>query len=261
MKRYIAAAWPVDTEDYWMAAGWSSFEAASGQMWAKTKELNTAGMQFIAANTAALLADENMVATFTETYAAACEAFSAKLQEFIVSEQDAQIGTAAKLTANNGIFARVMQVCMDAKVIYADDETMLNLFSFSAVSSLVEPAGASTAIITVINDTTNAPMAAEVEVVGSDKAVLTDASTGKCDIAQLASGTTQFVIRADGYMEAPLTMELETGVASRATVRMMPVVFAFGGDQSSVVNPQSSVFSFQSSVGSGQETAAVGSHF
>lgn len=236
LKRYIAARWPKNEEEYWIASGWNFYEQASGQSWSKTIDLNNAGSQFIAANAGALLENENMPATFPEDYNAACEAFSAKLEEFIAKEQDSQTGTFLKILSNNGIFARIMQVCMDAKVIYADDETMLNLFSFSAVSSLVEPAGASTAAITVLNDETNLPIVAEVQVVGSDKSTITDASTGRCDITQLGAGSTNFVISANGFLEQPLTMGLETGVTSRATVRMIPAVIETGN-----ANPQSLV--------------------
>lgn len=220
-KRYIAYCYPDTQEDNWDAFGWSSYEAASNESWTAVNALMTAATTYLVLHTDALAANNNMPLSFPAALNNLANAFKEKYNEFTLAQQDAVTGTVAKINANNATYTSIINISMDSAVIYSDNSTMRDLFSFSTVCGLVVPSGASSANITVINDETKTPIIAQVQIQGSDKMATTNAATGKCEITQLASGSTVFNITADGFVKQTITKVLNIGAASRIEVSMV----------------------------------------
>ena len=249
LKLYILHSVPEDQQkSNWEAAGWQYYEAASNESWVSLKEMMTMGSLYITSNRVALMANANMPATFAAMYETSREAFDLKYAEFLDAQSVARISTATKLMANNEIFSMIMSVCNDSQWIYENDAVMREQFTFSKVCDMIAPPGAAAADFTIVNTTTNLPMIAEVMVQGSDKHATTDAATGKCEFTQLASGSTVFVVTADGFVAQNVVHELSPGSASRILVKMVPMFVEVDSQQSAVDSPQSSVGSLQSAV-------------
>jgi len=102
-------------------------------------------------------------------------------------------------------------------------------FSFEAVSSMLSPAGAAAAIVTVVN-ANNQPLLAEVSIQGTDKSGTTNAQDGKCELTQLSGGQTTFIISADGYAPRQMVGMINTGTTFRLTVNMVPLFSTVSSD-------------------------------
>ncbi len=192
LKRYITKAY---SEEYWKmnwdAAGWQNYEQASNDNWDKVIAMMVEGSSYIATHKAALT---QMPAGFEADFNAAKDSMQDKYSAFTQAETDASLGTDAKITANNDVYAQVIEVCQDGQYIYTDDDTMKELFSFEKMSQMVDPPGAAGLKGTVTED--GQPQAGlTVELENGNKTVITDAEGAFNFGNQLASGTDKLIIK------------------------------------------------------------------
>jgi len=237
LKRYIADAYaPSMHEIQWDAAGWAYYTEASNNNWDKLREMMNMGSQFIAANETALKDLGFMPDAFVTSFNASMNTFNATYDSFLTARENAFQGTADKIAANNAVYERTISICEDGQTVFADDETRKSLFSFTAVSELVSPRGASTLIITVTNAETEMPLAgAEVHVNGTDRTVITD-SDGRAEIGNLSAGTASGTIIRDGYADATFSTTLTTGTTTRIESAMSALIASPGPEP--VVTPE-----------------------
>jgi hypothetical protein len=140
LKGYIRSAFT--NEDVWKpkfeAAGSDYYEGAYAEDWESVSELNQRMHNFIDANSVALLAGNNMPATFTAKVDDDADAFTAKYGEFTGSSSTST-ATDAKITANNAAYKFVMNgIAADAPVVF-EDETLRALFIFNTRLEEINP--------------------------------------------------------------------------------------------------------------------------
>lgn len=220
LKRYIAKSLPEATwESNWEAAGWNDYAEAGNNNWDKVKALMQSGSTYIATYGGLLT---HMPAGFGAEFNGAKDDFSVLFDAFTSAEVSAREKTDEKIEANNSIYRKIIEVCLDGQHIYAKDETRREEFVFEKMSELVKPAGASSVIATVRNGVNNQPMAnATVRIRGV--AYTTDAQ-GRVEKHQLAAGAAAIEVEADGFSDYQTTVDLETGTSKHLTVMMSPLV-------------------------------------
>lgn len=63
--------------------------------------------------------------------------FSTQLTAFQQSEEDIKINTAAKINANNAIYATISEICLDGQQIYRNNQALKDQFVFNTVLEIV----------------------------------------------------------------------------------------------------------------------------
>lgn len=217
LKRYITKAYDEEFwEMNWNAAGWELYERASNENWDKVKAMMLAGSAYIAVHAAELTA---MPANFEADFNAAMDTFDLKYSEFLQAEIDARVGTDAKITANNDVYKKVMEVCLDGQHIFADDETMKEQFVFDRMSELVQPIGAAGLKGTVTKDGEPQP-GLIVELENGNKSVITDAE-GAFDFGnKLASGNDTIIVKQGDQILKEEDVVIPPGVTKTEDVEL-----------------------------------------
>lgn len=220
LKRYIYKAFPEEERNMnYNAAGWENYAEASNDNWDKVKALMTAGSNYINAHSSELTA---MPAGFKDEFNEMMAAFGALMTEFHQAQISAGLGTDTKITANNAIYKQVIDICEDGQIIFADDESVKELFSFEHISRLVTPAGSSSVIVTVNNATNNEPMPNSTVTIRGE--VYTTDENGRVAKHQLSAGPAPVSVDADGFSPFTETVELITGSAKHIHVQLQPLV-------------------------------------
>lgn len=223
LKMYIKTAFaPEQWQIQWDAAGMNSYYDAGNNNWTSLTELMSEGSAYIAANSAVLLAGDNMPAGFEAQFNASKDALNDKFSEFTVAEVNAEFGQEQKMDASNSVYDQAIMMGEDGFHLFDGEVLKQNMFSFAAVCELIDPRGSSTAILTVLNATTGMPMIAEVELVGSDRKV-TSGADGRVEMGHLAQGENSFKVTADGFTTQTVTLNLNVGATSRTEVEMAPM--------------------------------------
>ncbi|MEO5572818.1 MAG: carboxypeptidase-like regulatory domain-containing protein [Bacteroidia bacterium] len=252
LKRYISKLYPDNPEMQraaWNAAGWNHYD--NNNAWVETKALMNMGSQYILTHKTELLANNNMPATFEALFNEQALLFTTTYTAFGLAEEAAVVGTDAKIDANNGIYNQVITICLDGQAIFEGNDTLKGQFSFEKVSQLVSPQGASAVKFHVANSENGLPMTGvEIQLAGSDKKVTTNES-GDAEMTQLAAGTPEFILKADGFSEKRVSMVL-TGTTKREDVSMEPLFTGEMNVGSDAASPQQAVGSLQPAVGSAQ---------
>ncbi len=225
LKRYIAKAYADDEsfiESNWNAAGWEHYEAAGDKNWPSVNSLMQTGNQYIAANSAKLLANNNMPAGFPALFSATAAAFETKTIAFGHAKQHSRSGTDVKVSKNGDLYADIIKVCLDGQFIF-EGEFKEKEFSFSYVSELVQPAGAAEAYIQVLNAATKMPLKnVDVLIMGLDKSTVTN-KYGESEFTNLQAKKWKLKFMADGMADLFVEHAFEAGVRARIKVQMQPL--------------------------------------
>ena len=262
LKRYITYSVPASQlKSNLDAAGWQHYEEAGNDNWVALMDMMDMGLLYINDRSVQLQANGNMPISFRDVFAESAATFNTTYLLFEEAQQDARAGTFAKLELCNEIYSLISDVSKDSAVIYENNAVLRDQFTFSTVCGLVAPAGASGAVITVMNAETDMPMVATVSVQGSSKNGTTNSATGRCDFTQLAAAETVFVIDANGFVSQSITRSLNAGATSYIAVDMEPLV----ATQQRMPVPENGLTQIEGSggaaqaVGSGSEQAVVNS--
>jgi hypothetical protein len=160
LKRYISYAFPSNQwQIQWDAAGMNYYLNASNLNWDSTEQLMNAGKAFITANSAALLLNNNMPATFSANFTATTTTFTTKHQVYLQEREDVRIDTQAKVLANNQIYTNLIAMLADGKLIYQNDPAVKNEFTLTTLMSIVSNSGLSGVKGTVADSVSRAPLA------------------------------------------------------------------------------------------------------
>ena len=206
----------------------TQYKDAGGDLYAESAQGNRItlpammlqGSNYMDANNAALTANGNMPDTFQVTYREAMDAYNALNADYNASRQAATLGAAQKVEANNAVYNDCIAMGLDGQQFFKNSP-LRSQFSFEAVSSMLSPTGASTAVITVVNAETERAIVAQVENENTGRIITTE-SDGKCEMGNLSATETSFRISAAGFAPQLVTMNLKTGTTSRQTVEMVP---------------------------------------
>lgn len=224
LKRYVADAFPAAEQKARLeAAGWLHYERASQHNWDSVAALLQSAVNFIAANAAALAANQNMPAAFQAQCTALLTDFIATQTDFLNAKEEEAIGTADKISANNAVYQRLINMFLDGQEIFRDDEAVRKQFVFTEVLTKIGGAGTSGVSGGVTDGATGRPLEGVlVTVEGREKSALTN-DLGRYEILQVAAGF--YTIRAEkaGYqtLRQP-NHEIRTGTVGRLDLVLQP---------------------------------------
>jgi hypothetical protein len=222
LKRYITKAYPEDQLDIKLtAAGQASYRDAARENWSSLKKLTKDGSDFLANNTAALTANNNMPAAFVLTFATAKGAFDALYQNFLSAGQNDEIETQTKTIANNDIHAKLMSMFLDGQELYKDDAAKVKLFTFTEVLLTVSGAGQAGIKGTVTDSNGNPLPGVSAKLLGPDIETQTD-EDGKFSYT-IAAKTYGMLFTKEGFQSQQIdNIELQPGVTKTIDVTMVP---------------------------------------
>jgi hypothetical protein len=215
LKSYIETAFP--DREHWNiqfeGAGQSYYAGASNEEWESMEAMNQSGKNYIAANAALLAgvpAGSNMPATFAAAFTADADGFTTKYLEFKVAEETSE-DTAAKITANNEVYRKGMDMMRDGQVIYMDNLEVRKLFVFNTLLELINPP-ANGVKGSVKATVTNEPLAgAKVKTQKTGEvAVETIADVEGKYSKMLSAGEYTITANADGYETQSVTITLNS---------------------------------------------------
>lgn len=117
-------------------AGHAYYRNAGNNDWEAVKGMMEAAVNFVATHGDALLTG-GMVAGFAAELEGAQEAFLLKYDAFVQEEERAMELRDAKIAANNALYALVMRMCKDGRVIFRLQAALRFQFTFKRVLRLV----------------------------------------------------------------------------------------------------------------------------
>jgi len=225
LKRYIADAFSTEQQKPNIeSAGSQYYEKAGNYNWDSLQGLLTAGQTYIAANLAALQANQNMPAAFATSFSTDKTAFDNLHQQFLQSEELSQQGTEAKVIANNKVYSNLISMFLDGQEIYKTNEVIKKQFVFDQVLNLVSGTGTAGLKGYVTADKTNTPIqGAMVAIEQNGKSATTD-QDGKYQILQVAANTYNIKIGAEGYTSKLIeNVVVKTGTVSTLSATLVPI--------------------------------------
>jgi Carboxypeptidase regulatory-like domain len=190
-------------------------------------DLNDTAIQFIENNEAALKANNNMAGTFLADYKDAIAAYEIQRTNYQNSSKIASNLTLDNTAANNAIYTKMMDMFADAKVVFAKDPDIRELFTFTNVSSeVISPSVAGLrGKVTVLGEKKSIADAV-IAISGRDKTLTTN-KTGRYDLAQLASGIYTVTVTAKGFKDVVIeNVEVKTGTYKTLDVEMEKIAEA-----------------------------------
>lgn len=225
LKRYIADAFgPALEITNWDAAGWQNYTEAANNNWDKLREMLSMATLYIEENEAKLLADGFMPADFKDNFEAARVAFNGKYDAFILAEENAEAGTAAKINANNAIYEKIVSLCLDGQTCFMKDDVKKKLFSMEAVSEKIKPTGSATVVVELTNSETNAAIPGfAITNLETERTVTAD-DNGRAEMGQQATGSKQYRVVADGFPEQIITVDVKAGTKTIEKLSLAPII-------------------------------------
>lgn len=223
---YIRRAWPGDLAKPKLEAAGSDYRIdAPADDWESIIQLMTSGQTFITDNSAKLLADGGMPASFAADHLAAQAAFAATYADFTAARQTEYDMTDAKIEANNAIYDQMMQMCSEAQNVFRTNASLRERFVFKNIKQLVTAPGAAGLLGTVtLNATPTPAVGAIVTIVELDRTAITDA-LGQYQIIGIPSGRYTILITLPGYTDftkANINIPVGTNHTENATLTPAP---------------------------------------
>jgi hypothetical protein len=215
LKLYIADAFPVDTKPRLEEAGSKYYRSAADGNLEDLKNLLTSASNFITAHEDTLTANDNMPATFKDTMEACKTEVQEQFAAWFGRTQRDKIATEEKLSANNAIYKRLMNIFADGQQIFRKDEATKNLFIFDRVLDTVSHSVAGLKGL-ITDSVTNGPLA---DVVIATLNAFTPYNTttdadGYYAINGIAAGNFTFTLEKQGYTTLTQPITITTGVKS-----------------------------------------------
>lgn len=139
LKRYIIDAFPASNQKARLEeAGSLNYEKAAADNWELVKELMKSGSQFINNHLAELTANNNMPAGFQLIFDTSKSEFNTAFSGFLTKTELAVVATQTKITANNLVYDKLINMMDDGKEIFKDDEAVRKQFVFDEVLALIK---------------------------------------------------------------------------------------------------------------------------
>jgi hypothetical protein len=225
LKRYIADAFSTEQQKPNIeSAGSQYYEKAGNYNWDSLQGLLTAGQTYIAANLAALQANQNMPAAFATSFSTDKTAFDNLHQQFLQSEELSQQGTEAKVIANNKVYSNLISMFLDGQEIYKTNEVIKKQFVFDQVLNLVSGTGTAGIKGYVTADKTNTPIQGAIVAIEQNGKSATTDQDGKYQILQVGANTYNIKIGAEGYTSKLIeNVVIKTGTISTLSATLVPI--------------------------------------
>lgn len=225
LKRYIIAAYsPIDQKARLEEAGANYYEKAAHKDWDAARSLLLAAKTFLTAHSAALQANQNMPLTFDDTFNAAQATFATLLTTFQQSEEQIKVDTDNKVIANNNIFAKLSEICLDGQQIFKSNQPLKDQFTFSTVLTIVSGVGTTGFKGYVMDQATTLPIAgATITAPGFTHNYLTDGN-GYYEVLQIPAGIYNIVFAASGYNSVTYPdYQVDSGITHNLSATLIPI--------------------------------------
>ncbi|MBX7141027.1 MAG: carboxypeptidase-like regulatory domain-containing protein [Chitinophagales bacterium] len=228
LRRYIETAYtdPIVQKARLEEAGYKDYDKASNNNWEKVTSILKSGSEFIANHTADLTAGDNMPAGFATTYNDAMNAYGPILGQFKAQQEEAEVGTNVKLSANNTVYEDLQKMMDDGKFLYRNDASKRDQFVFEQVKNLVTNPGKAGLVVTVVEAISFIPLADASVVVQAPENPATELKTdvnGKCTFDGLLVGTNSVKVEAAGHVGQSVEVTIKTGVFSRRRFELVKI--------------------------------------
>lgn len=225
LKRYIIAAYsPLDQKARLEEAGANHYEKAANKNWDEARALLLSAKTFLAAHSAALLANQNMPATFEATFGSEQATFATLLTTFQQSEEQIKVDTDNKIIANNNIFAKLSEICLDGQQIFKSNQPLKDQFTFSTVLTIVSGVGTTGFKGYVMDQATTLPIAGVTITAPSfTHNYVTDAN-GYYEVLQIPAGIYNIVFAASGYNSVNYpAYQVDSGITHNLSATLIPI--------------------------------------
>ncbi len=224
LKRYIDDAYPESLQKSKLeGAGSKKYDAASDNDWESTEGLLESGSNFIANYSADLEADDNMPVTFAAVFNTIKDDFLTLHLKFLDSRETSEMGTEAKVKANNIIYKNLMTMLLDGQYLFSGSPATKKQFVFSDL--IFKAAGAGTAGIkgTVTDALTLLPIKdVNINILLTVKIAKTDVD-GKYEINQVAHGKYDIEASKAGYQTRVISQfDILVGTVSTLNIELTP---------------------------------------
>ena len=204
------------------AAGAGKYAAASGFDWESVTGLMASGLLFITNNTLALTANNNMPATFADSFSTTADDIQLALSEFQDQEDLKREDTQKKLKANNDLYDKVIQLCKDGQRIFRNDEALRLQFVWEQVMYTVHGAGIAGLHGVVRDSVSNLVLPnALVLVDETGDSGLSD-TDGIYRITGLPAGSYTVKCSATGYVASTVPFKVSQGTISELNFVLNP---------------------------------------
>ncbi len=198
-------------------AGYNDYEQAANKNWEKLIAIMIHAKQFIHDNSADLLANDNMPATFENDFGTEESGLAPQILQFKSSQENSTVGTEDKISANNAIYDTAMGICEDGVYIFKKEEAKRNKFVWERIMDLITPPGAAGLRLDVKEDVTNLPLQGVAVIIQAKEGIALNATTdenGKAYFASLVVGLYKGKVELAGYHPLEVEFEIKTGVTS-----------------------------------------------
>jgi len=217
MKRYINTSFPeAAIKARLEEAGAQRYEKAANYNWEELRMMNVEANNFLTLHAATLAAGNNMPLAFPANYATAATSFATKYEAFIESEEQAVVATNTKITANNALHEKLMNMFKDGQEIFKTQEQIKRQFVLDTVLGLISNPGAAGLRGKVISAQDLLPIAnATIEILNTSYTTNTNAE-GNYLIKPLATGSYDIRFSAPPtYRDKVIqNIQISTGVTS-----------------------------------------------
>jgi hypothetical protein len=214
LKRYIIDGFPEDEREIkFDAAGQAHYRKAGQEDWSSVQRLVVDGNTFIQDNKEVLITNGSMPQTFTSDFATTKAEYSTLYQRYLDASVSNPVNTEAKITANNNVHAKLMNMLQDGQGLFRSSEAMKKMFTFDQVALTVGGPGAQGLKGNILQAGNQPVPGAELTFTGATVKTVTADENGRYDCPQLKEGGYIVTVTASGFQPATNTgVEVAGGV-------------------------------------------------
>lgn len=227
LKRYILTSFPDAIQKPRLEeAGSLRYEKAGEYNWEELRMMNIQATSFITTHNAALSAGMNMPATFPTAYTTATAEYATKMQQFLNSEEQGIIDTTTKVTANNAVYATLINMFKDGQEIFKTQDEIKRQFVFDTVLGLITNPGAAGLRGKVISSLDGSPIiGAIVSVLDIGTSTTTTDDAGNYLLKPIPVGRLSIsFVAAPQYNDKVIqNINISTGVTSTLDTELDPL--------------------------------------
>jgi Carboxypeptidase regulatory-like domain len=223
---YISDAYPASTVELMInAAGKPFFDRSKRNIWTSVSALLSAAVPFIRENKVALMANNNMPASFIDSFQVLRDRFTVAFADYNASDTEAAGQTTEKVDANNAVYNAIAKMLDDGRIVFSNNPDMAKEFTFGKLLSQVRSTK-----MAGFSGRANLPNKGKliegvrVSIPNTDRFAVTD-ENGRYELFPLAADTYTLLFEKEGY--EPLLIEdmkIKTGVMTRCNVVMEMLV-------------------------------------
>jgi len=222
LKSYIQEVYEGGTEKTMIrAAGGDYYKKARKYDWSEVDMMNQAATYFIADHTTELQkGTDNMPATFVAKYASGKTAYDAVYQKYLKAQQTTGGGTDAKITANNKVYKKLIDMQKDGRLIFNTNESKKDLFTFDTLLSFISGTGTTGFKLWVNDSVSELPIANYKVSIQPGDITEVGAADGTLE-KHLSENVYSFTLEAAGYDVYRDTIRVTTGTVSRKKIKLV----------------------------------------